>query len=273
MATIMNSASATYTLPSDTTGRTIVSNDLAITYNTSNGISLVKTATPDTFSAGSIITYTIRITNTSSTYFTGVRIIDNLANGNLAYILSSASLTTSTQTYSVTPVATSPLTFTLQQLGVGATMTLTYRAQVLFNLSSSITELINRVEGIGYTSSGTVTGFANSTITRNASTTVEISKSASATTVVPNQTFTYNITISNGEDETATISNITDELPSAFTLTNVQINIGTGATQTLDASDYTLSSSNELVVSKVKGANITVPANGSSILSITGYLS
>lgn len=273
MATIMNSATATYTLPSDTTGRTIVSNDLAITYNTSNGITLTKTATPETFSAGSIITYTIKITNTSSTYFTGVRIIDNLANGNLAYVLSSASLTTSTQTYSVTPIATSPLTFTLQQLGVGATMTLTYRAQVLFNLSSSITELNNTVEGIGYTSSGTVSGFANATITRNSTTTIEISKSATKTSVVPNQNFTYNITISNGENETATITNITDELPTAFTLTGVQINIGTGATRTLDSSDYTLSASNELVVSSVNGSDITVPANGSTILSINGYLS
>lgn len=273
MATIMNNATATYTLPSDTTERTIVSNDLEVTYNTSNGISLVKSASPETFSAGSIITYRIQITNTSSTYFTGVRIIDNLANGNLSYVLSSATLTTSTQTYNVTPIATSPLTFTLQQLGVGASMTLEFKAQVIFNLSSSITELVNNVEGIGYTSSGTVSGFANKTITRNSTSSIELSKSSTASTVVPNQTFTFNLRITNGETETATITNITDPLPSSFTLTNLQINVGTGSTQTLLSSDYTLSSSNELVVSSINGSDITVPANGSTILSITGYLS
>lgn len=273
MATIMNNATASYTLVSDTTERTISSNDLEITYNTSNGISLVKTASPTSFSAGSIITFRIRITNTSSTYFTGVRIIDNLGGGNLAYVLSSATITTSTQTYTVTPIATSPLTFTLQQLGVGASMTLEYKAQVIFNLPSSVTEITNSVEGIGYTSSGTVSGFSNTTITRNSTSSVEMTKSATATNVVPNQTFTYNLTITNGENETATLTNITDKLPTSFTLTQVQVNIGTGSTRTLSSSDYSLSGTNELVVSSIDGERITVPANGSTILSITGYLS
>lgn len=273
MATIMNNATASYTSPSDSLSRTISSNDLEITYNTSSGISLVKTASPTTFTVGSIVTYTIKITNTSSTYFTGVRIIDNLGGGNLAYVVSSAKLTTSTQTYSVTPVATNPLTFTLQQLGVGASMTLTYKAQVVFNLPTTITEITNSVEGIGYTSSGTVTGFTNSTITRNSISDVEIAKSASASTVVPNQSFTYFLTISNGESEEITVSNITDQLPSAFTVTSLKMKVGTASETTLVSSDYTLSPSKELVVTKVNGSSITVPANGTTVLSITGYLS
>lgn len=272
MATIMNNATATYT-GSDSIERTITSNDLDITYNTSSGISIVKTASPTTFSVGSIVTYTIKITNTSSTYFTGVRIIDNLGGGNLAYVTSSARLTTSTQTYAVSPVATNPLTFTLQQLGVGASMTLTYKAQVVFNLPSSVTEITNIVEGIGYTASGTVTGFSNSTITRNSTNTVEISKSASASTVVPNQTFTYYLTITNGESSAVTITGITDNLPSAFTLSSLKLKVGSGSETTLVSSDYTLSSSNELVVSKNNGAEITVPSNGTTVLSITGYMS
>lgn len=272
MATIMNNATATYT-GSDSIERTITSNDLDITYNTSSGISIVKTASPTTFSVGSIVTYTIKITNTSSAYFTGVRIIDNLGGGNLAYVTSSARLTTSTQTYAVSPVATNPLTFTLQQLGVGASMTLTYRAQVVFNLPSSVTEITNIVEGIGYTASGTVTGFSNSTITRNSTNTVEISKSASASTVVPNQIFTYYLTITNGESSAVTITGITDNLPSAFTLSSLKLKVGSGSETTLVSSDYTLSSSNELVVSKNNGAEITVPSNGTTVLSITGYMS
>lgn len=272
MATIMNNATATYS-GTDSIERTISSNDLDITYNTSSGISVVKTASPTTFSVGSIVTFTIKITNTSSTYFTGVRIIDNLGSGNLAYVSSSARLSTSTQTYAVSPIATSPLTFTLQQLGVGASMTLSYKAQVVFNLPSSVSEITNSVEGIGYTASGTVTGFSNSTITRNSTSTVELSKSASASTVVPNQTFTYYLSITNGESSAITVSNITDSLPSAFTLSSLKIKVGTGSEQTLETSDFTLSPSNELVVSKNNGSDINVPANGTTVLSITGYLS
>ena len=152
-------------------------------------------------------------------------------------------------------------------------MTLTYKAQVVFNLPTTITEITNSVEGIGYTSSGTVTGFTNSTITRNSTSTVEIAKSASASTVVPNQSFTYFLTISNGESEEVTVSNITDQLPSAFTVTSLKMKVGTATETTLVSSDYTLSPSKELVVTKVNGSSITVPANGTTVLSITGYLS
>ena len=49
--------------------------------------------------------------------------------------------------------------------------------------------------------------------------------------------------------------------------------VGTASETTLVSSDYTLSPSKELVVTKVNGSSITVPANGTTVLSITGYLS
>ena len=160
--TINNSASTVYTLNGVT--NTANSNVLPVDLNSSSGLVITKTSNKSTFSIGEIITYTVTITNSSSMYLNGVRIIDNLGGGYLAYVLSSGSLTTSSQTYPVSPISTNPLTFTLQQLGVGETMTLTYKAQVVFNLPQTVSLITNSVQGIGYPYSGTITGYANNTI-------------------------------------------------------------------------------------------------------------
>ena len=164
MATITNQATTSYQLYGSSETLTTTSNINEIEFENSQGLSLIKSSNVETFAVGEIITYTIQITNNSSQFFTGVRIIDNLGGGNLAYVLGSAKLTVGTLTYPVSPVSTTPLTFTLQQLNVGGTITLTYNCQVIFNLPSTVQSITNSVQGIGYTSTGTVTGFASNTI-------------------------------------------------------------------------------------------------------------
>lgn len=270
--TINNSASTTYSLDGSTTS-VADSNVLPLNYETSQGLNLTKTASASTFSAGDIITYTITITNNSAYYLTGVRIIDNLGGGNLAYVLSSASLTASGQTYPVTPISTNPLTFTLQQLSVGATMTLTYRCQVIFNLPSTVSLITNSVQGIGYSSTGTITGFANTTIQKKNDVDFSLTKTSNVRDVRQNQTFNYYLTLTNNTSNTATVSAITDSLPTNFHLISVSLRIGSGTTTTLESSDYTLSSGNLLTVPSSTGPSITVPANSSTVLTINGYLS
>ncbi len=272
MATqINNSASTTYTIVGDSNSNTITSNTLSINLEENSGMTLSKTASPTNFAVGSIITYTLTITNSGSSYYNGVRIIDNLGGNRLAYVIGSARLTTSSTSYAVTPIATNPLTFTLQQLAVGETMTLTYKAQVVFNLPSSVNSITNSVEGIGYTASGTQVGFASSTITRGQTSTVDIVKSASATDVVSNQNFVYYITISNAGSTEASVANITDNLPSNFVVTSVTLKIGSGAETTLSSSDYTLSGSNTLIIPSSSGPTVTVPASSSTIVGISGH--
>lgn len=269
MAVINNSASASYSL--NGLSGTVTSNTLPVTLLDSNGISLTKSSTKTTFTPGAIIPYTIEITNSGANFFSGVRIIDNLGNGNLAYVLGSAKLTVNGNTYSVTPVSTNPLTFALQQLNVGQSMTLEYNAQVIFNLSPSVMSITNNVEGIGYTASGKVSGFANNTITRSASGNFNIAKSSSATTVGLNQSFSYYITLTNTSSGIASVSNITDNLPDSFVISSVALQIGTGSVTTLSPSDYEINSGNTLSVPSSSGPTITVPAFGSTILTITGY--
>ena len=270
--TINNSASTVYTLGGDPSS-TATSNVLPINYTSSNGLILTKTSDKETFSAGEIITYTVTITNNSSNYLNGVRIIDNLGGNNLAYVLSSATLSTGTQTYPVNPISTNPLTFTLQQLAVGATMTLTYKAQVFFNLPPTVSLITNTVQGIGYPYSGTITAYANNTIEKKTESDFSITKSSNLTDVSAGQTFNYYITLKNNTTNAASISSITDSLPDNYNLTSASIKVGNSPAVTLLGTDYTLSSNNLLNVISVAGSSITVPANGSTVLTLTGNFS
>lgn len=273
MAPVTNSAESTYTLSGSSDSNTVTSNELSIDFINSNGLNMTKTASPTTYVNGSIIDYTLTITNTSGQFLNGVRIIDNLGGGNLAYVLSSGSLTAGGVTYPVTPVATNPLTFTLQELNPGQSMTLRYKGQVIFNLPPNVMSITNSVQGIGYTATGTVNGSASRTIVKKNDTELEIVKTADQSSVSENEGFTYFITLTNPNSVVANVSNITDQLPTNFTLNTVKLKIGTDLERTLDISDYTLSGSNELIVPSSSGPTITVPANGQTVLSLTGFLS
>ena len=270
--TINNSASTVYTLGGEPSS-TATSNVLPINYTSSGGLILTKTSDKNTFSAGDIITYTITIKNNSSSYLNGVRIIDNLGGNNLAYVLSSASLSTGSGSYPVNPISTNPLTFTLQQLAVGATMTLTYKAQVFFNLPPTVSLITNTVQGIGYPYSGTITAYANNTIQKKTESDFSITKSSNLTDVSSGQSFNYYITLKNNTSSAASISSITDDLPNNYNLTSARIKIGNNPAVTLIGTDYTLSPNNLLNVTSVGGSNITVPANSSTILTLTGNFS
>lgn len=269
MSTINNRASTTATI--NGTSETFTSNNASVNYESSTGLTLTKTANPTTYSAGDIIDFTITITNSGSHYLNGVRIIDNLGGGNLAYVLGSGRLTAGSTNYAVTPVATNPLTFTLQQLAVGETMTLTYKGQVIFNLPASVTTITNNVQGIGYTATGTVNGYTSSSVQKKTSE-FEITKSVSVANAVPNQSYDYVITLTNNTSSDISVSNITDNLPSNFTLTEVKGRIGNTAVTTLSPSDYTLTSGNVLTIPSATGPTLSVPANGTTIAIITGYL-
>lgn len=269
--TINNEASTTYQLTGSSETATVSSNVNSIVLEDAQGLTITKTGTPTEFVAGDIITYTVDITNNSASFLTGVRVIDNIGGGNLAYVIGSATLTTSSLTYSVAPVATNPLTFTLQQLNVGASMTLTYRCQVIFNLPVSVTSITNSVQGIGYTSTGTINGFSSFTIQKKSSGDFLLAKSASQTEVFPNQVFSYHLTLTNSNSENATALETTDQLPADFVITSVSLKIGSGSTTTLSSSDYILSSGNLLTIPSSVGPMVTVPANGNTVITVTGY--
>ena len=271
--TITNDAEATYQFDGSSATLSTMSNINSIVLQDNTGLTLTKVASPTEFLAGDIITYTITITNNSSKFLNGVRIIDNLGGGNLAYVLGSGRLTIGSLTYAVNPIATNPLTFTLQQLGVGATMTLTYRAQVIFNLPNSVASITNTIQGIGYTSTGTITGGTSATIQKKNSVSISLAKSSSTSSVFENVPFDYFLLLTNNNNVQATVENIVDQLPTNFVLQSVRLRIGNGAETTLNATDYTLTTGNLFTIPSASGPTITVPANGTTRVTITGYFS
>jgi len=249
------------------------SNVLPVSYESNSGLVLTKTSNTDTFSVGEIINYEITIKNASSSYLNGVRIIDDLGGGNLAYVLSSANLTVGGLTYPVSPISTNPLTFTLQQLGVGETMKLSYNAQVIFNLPPSVSLITNSVTGIGYPYSGTIKGYTSNTIQKKTDVDFTFTKSSNVTEVGSNQNFSYFLTLENNTSSPATISSITDNLPSNYNLTSVSLKIGSGPEIVLSGTDYLISLSNVLTIPSSSGPFISVPSNGTSVITLTGYFS
>ena len=271
--TITNQSSTTYQFAGSTDVLNASSNSNQVVLEDFQGLSITKTSSTQEFAAGEILTYTIRITNNSAQFLNGVRIIDNLGGGNLAYVLGTARLTTSSETYPVTPIATNPLTFTLQQLNVGATMTLTYNVQVIFNIPSSVQSITNTVQGIGYTSTGTITGFASNTIQKKTNGDFVISKSTSQTNVLPNQIFSYIITLTNDTTTQATVNTVTDQLPANFIVTGVFVRTGNGPNIELSSDEYNLNATNLITIPSLTGPTLTVPAGGVTIITITGYFS
>lgn len=270
--TITNQSQTTYQFSGSGDILTADSNVNTITLEDAQNLVITKTANPTTFVPGSIITYTVTITNSSSSFLTGVRIIDNLGNNNLAYVVGSGSLTASGTTYPVSPVETTPLTFALQELNVGQSMTLTYRAQVIFNLPTTVNEITNSVQGIGFTSTGTINGFDLSTISRvGQMEEFTATKTASDSTVYPNQLMTYTIALANSGSTSATAIETIDELPSNFVVTSVSLKIGSGPVIQLDASDYNINSSNVLSIPSSTGPVVSVPSGETTLIAITGY--
>lgn len=270
--TITNTSSASYQFEGSSDVLTTTSNTQSTVLENAQGLNLTKTASVQEFSVGEIITYTITITNNSGQFLNGVRIIDNLGGGNLAYVVGSGKLTIGTLTYAVTPVATNPLTFTLQQLNVGATMTLTYNCQVIFNLPNTVQTITNSVQGIGYTSNGTVTGFTSSTIKKKEiSGDLSLTKSASRTNVYPGQVFSYILTLTNNTPTTATNVSFVDQLPANFVVTSVSLRRGTSAAIDLYDDEYSLNGTNQITIPSAIGPSIFVPAGQTTVVTITGY--
>ena len=270
----MNKATVNYKFSGSTNTYTNNSNVSTVELKAENGISITKTSQSTTFVPGGTINYVVTIKNTGTSWFSGVRIIDNLSDaGYLTYVSGSALLYYNSQYVAPEIASTNPLIFTLSPLSSGQTMILSYTCKVPSNISSTVNSITNSVEGIGYTYNAKVTGYSSYTVTRSSVANLTITKSASSTSVSPGEIYNYTLTLSNQGTTMANVSSLVDELPSNFTISSIKLKIGSGSTTTLSNSDYILDSNNKLTIPSGTGPSITVPANGTTVVTITGSLS
>lgn len=274
---IMNTSSVNYTFAGSTEVFSGTSNIATVTLRNENDILVTKVAQNETFVPGDTVTYVVTITNNGASYFTGVRVVDNLGTNNyLSYVSGSAMLYYNQQYLRPEIASTNPLTFTLSPLSPGQTMILTYSCRVLSSLPATITSITNTVEATGYTYNSTVTGASSAEITRSSTASLSIVKTATSDSVAPGEIFSYLITLTNQGTATANVARVTDSLPSNFNITSVKLKIGSGTTQTLASSDYVLDASNNFTLPSATGPTITVPGTttsgpGQTVITITGY--
>lgn len=275
---VMNTSTVNYSFSGSGVVYSGLSNISNVTLKDENSLIITKEAQSSSFIPGETLTYVLTISNGGSSYFTGVRIVDDLGgNGQLSYIQGSAMLYYYSQYIRPEIASTNPLTFTLSPLSPGQTMILTYSCKVSSSLPGSVLSITNSVVGTGYTYNDKVTTTASCEVQRSSMSELSIVKSATASSVSPGEVFSYNITLTNQSSTQANVSSVTDSLPSNFVVSSVKLKVGNGGQVLLNASDYILDQSNNFTLPSNTGPQVIVPAYstggaGQTVVTITGYL-
>lgn len=200
-----------------------------------------KVSLEDTYRAGSQLTYSVTVTNGSSSALSGVTVTDDLG----GYVLGSTTvvpldyvgpailLVDGSYVGSLTPtLSTDGVTFALPTLGVGASAQVIYKAEV--NGSAPLAEGSTVTNTVTVTATGSNAPVTDSdTVTVDSYADVTITKSMTPSGVVDGETLTYTFVLSNFGNAAATdivLSDTFDPAPEGIT---VQVD-GT----TLAASDY-----------------------------------
>ncbi len=204
---VTNSANLLYTAATIGTRYTYQTSDVATVVASLADLSLVKTGTPASTTAGSNVTYTLVTTNAGPTAAADVVLTDTLPTGS-------------------TLVSTNPTQGTCKATG----QTVSCALGALANASSATVTIVVRVAPeattTGITNVADVTSATsdpNTTNNRASVTTsvtraadVSLTKTAAPTTPVPGSTVTYTLTATNNGASTATGVVVTDDLPVAF---------------------------------------------------------
>jgi uncharacterized repeat protein (TIGR01451 family) len=221
-------------------------------------IPLTKRASAATVTTGTVVTYTMRLTNTTGALLQNLYVVDRLPAGltsvNANYRVSGA-------TGPAVTLQTSTLAFTATALMPGGQLTLTLAARVDGGLSSGLV-LTNTVYMTTTTTNGVQYGQAKAPITTfnaNPSADAAIRKSASSTTIASAAPLTYTIVVTNVGGSTLQNLIISDTIPSAYLLSNARVAINGGPLPQVQAttSRVTVTASSLLV-----GGRITLTLRG-----------
>ena len=170
-----------------------------------------------------------------------------------------------------------PLVFSLTPLLPNDSVILTYLCKVRNNIPLSVQNINSSVEVTGYTNNSTITNVASVIINRAKTAELKIVKSASATSVVSGEIFSYYLTIENEGLVDAEISKINDGLESGFKVLSVRIKSGDNKAVELKTGDYLIDGGNNILIEAKNGIEkIIVPARvgdtaSKTIITITGY--
>lgn len=273
MATLIsNQASASYSFEGSSETLTTSSNIANTTLLDEYGLEIDIDSLQDTFNPGENITYSIVLNNTGRGTLNNFSIVLNDSIQN-TYVSGSARLISSGNLISITPTPTSPLTFTIPDtLSSGESLTLLYLTNVSNSIDQSITSLTTTANATA-SSASTVTQIVSDTdsitLNRSLEASLFITKEVSQSTIYPNDSFDYILTITNTGLAEATNVVISDQLPNGFTINNITLNNG-GIARTIDPSEYSISTTNLLTLPNNSSETINILPSSSVDLTITG---
>ncbi|MFZ4662793.1 MAG: hypothetical protein ACOYNY_37655, partial [Caldilineaceae bacterium] len=221
-------------------------------------IPLTKRASAATVTTGTVVTYTMRLTNTTGALLQNLYVVDRLPAGLTSV---GANYKVSGATGPAVTLQTSTLAFTATALLPGGQLTLTLAARVDGGLSSGLV-LTNTVYMTTTTTNGVQYGQAKAPITTfnaNPSADAAIRKSASSATIASAAPLTYTIVVTNVGGSTLQNLIISDTIPSAYLLSNARVAINGGPLPQVQAttSRVTVTASSLLV-----GGRITLTLRG-----------
>lgn len=253
-------------------------NDCIVTLKNENELQVTKSVQNETFNAGDTISFIVTIKNTGVGYFSGLRVLDNFGGVNyIEYVSGSGAIYKNGSIEKPETISCVPLVFSLTPLLPNESVILTYLCKVRNNIPLSVQNINSSVEVTGYTNNSTITNVASVIINRAKTAELKIVKSASATSVVSGEIFSYYLTIENEGLVDAEISKINDGLESGFKVLSVRIKSGDNKAVELKTGDYLIDGGNNILIEAKNGIEkIIVPARvgdtaSKTIITITGY--
>lgn len=253
-------------------------NDCIVTLKNENELQVTKSVQNETFNAGDTISFIVTIKNTGVGYFSGLRVLDNFGGVDyLEYVSGSGAIYKNGSIEKPETISCVPLVFSLTPLLPNESVILTYLCKVRNNIPLSVQNINSSVEVTGYTNNSAITNVASVIINRAKTAELKIVKSASATSVVSGEIFSYYLTIENEGLVDAEISKINDGLESGFKVLSVRIKSGDNKAVELKTGDYLIDGGNNILIEAKNGIEkIIVPARvgdtaSKTIITITGY--
>lgn len=253
-------------------------NDCTVTLKNENELQVTKSVQNETFNVGDTISFIVTIKNTGVGYFSGLRVLDNFGGVDyLEYVSGSGAIYKNGSIEKPETISCVPLVFSLTPLLPNESVILTYLCKVRNNIPLSVQNINSSVEVTGYTNNSTITNVASVIINRAKTAELKIVKSASATSVVSGEIFSYYLTIENEGLVDAEISKINDGLESGFKVLSVRIKSGDNKAIELKTGDYLIDGGNNILIEAKNGIEkIIVPARvgdtaSKTIITITGY--
>lgn len=253
-------------------------NDCTVTLKNENELQVTKSVQNETFNVGDTISFIVTIKNTGVGHFSGLRVLDNFGGVDyLEYVSGSGAIYKNGSIEKPETISCVPLVFSLTPLLPNESVILTYLCKVRNNIPLSVQNINSSVEVTGYTNNSTITNVASVIINRAKTAELKIVKSASATSVVSGEIFSYYLTIENEGLVDAEISKINDGLESGFKVLSVRIKSGDNKAVELKTGDYLIDGGNNILIEAKNGIEkIIVPARvgdtaSKTIITITGY--